>query len=649
MIDRWTLYLLVIPLMAVMLSYYLLLGQNVYFEINDQLDETLFTYVLNAKYLFSGVREYPELLGGVPTGGMMVSAWIFVPLYRIFDTFTAFMIQFAIICATAYLGMYAAVKELTKSSILAFLIGGIFMFLPFQPVYGLSVGGGPMILYAFLLLYRAGSGRSISRGKLIGAYFLILYFALGAHLVLLGYVALGFATVAAVIVLIVDICIEKERLIEVEEMAESAVGQPDIVTVDTRDAHKREGFIGLFGKHKHLYLGVLVLLSMYIIINRELFAELLNPTSEFVSHREEMVVTGSGFASAWDTFLHSGQHAVSLHQYLIIPIVVITIWGLIRYRKLRTEERKNLWILTTILGINVLVAFFVGICESELIVNWRNSVTGFFHYFAAYRVYWIYPTTWYLAAALATNQIRIFAYGKAYALTSRSESKGILQTDDHSHSTDKIELEGSTKPILWQVGAWIVILAVLLPTAWNVRQNSNWILNKSQYKNDCNVGLMSWREYFASDVMALIKDAIGKDQSTYKVASLGICPAVALEAGFYCIDGYSNNYPLEYKHAFREIIAAELEKCPSMKAYFDDWGSRCYLFTEESQNYYYLAKGADFRYDTLELNTSAMKDLGCEYLFAGAEITNAEAMNLNLVGRFSTDESYYEIWVYELQ
>ncbi len=574
-LDQAPLWLLVFPLMAVFFSYYLLLGENVYFEINDQLDETLFTYVLNAKYLFRGVSEYPELLGGVPTGGMMVSAWIFVPLYRVFSTFTAFMIQFAIVCITAYLGMYATVKELTQSSLLAAVIGGMFMFLPYQPVYGLSVVGGPMILYAFLLLYQAGNGNGISKRKLFGAYLLVLYFVLGAHLVLLGYVALGFAVLAGIVIAV-------------------------------RKTAK---------EHRQFYYGIGILLLAYVVINHDLFVELIIPNSGFVSHREEMIITGSGFASAWEMFLHSGQHAVSLHQYLIVPILAVMMIGAVCYRKMDTDAKRNYWMLCGIFLINVLVALFVGLCESELIINWRNSVSGFFHYFAAYRVYWIYPTTWYLAAALAMNQIRLWGIRKMPR----------------------------------EVICWILIGGLLLPTAWNVRQNSNWILNKSQYKNNCNVGLMSWKEYFASDVMAQIKEAIGKDQTTYKVASLGICPALALEAGFYCIDGYSNNYSLDYKHAFREIISAELEKTPSMKAYFDDWGSRCYLFTEESQNYYYLAKGADFRYDTLELNTSAMKDLGCEYLFAGAEITNAEDMDLELLGRFSTSESYYEVWVYELR
>ncbi|MBO5281674.1 MAG: hypothetical protein J6B43_00890, partial [Lachnospiraceae bacterium] len=60
--------------------------------------------------------------------------------------------------------------------------------------------------------------------------------------------------------------------------------------------------------------------------------------------------------------------------------------------------------------------------------------------------------------------------------------------------------------------------------------------------------------------------------------SLGITPAAALYNGFYCLDGYSNLYPLEYKHEFREIIARELEKSEGVRVYFDAWGNRCYLF-----------------------------------------------------------------------
>ena len=60
---------MVIPLLVIFFSYFFLLGKCSVFEIHDQLDETLFTYVLNGKYLFSGVKNYPEMLCGVPRGG----------------------------------------------------------------------------------------------------------------------------------------------------------------------------------------------------------------------------------------------------------------------------------------------------------------------------------------------------------------------------------------------------------------------------------------------------------------------------------------------------------------------------------------------------------------------------------------------------
>ncbi len=585
-LDSLPLVWLVIPLLFLFFSYYFLLGKNCVFEINDQLDETLFTYVLNAKYLFSGVKEYPELLGGVPVGGMTVSAWVFVPLYRIFPLFGAFLLQYMIVVATAYIGMYLCVRELTESSILGVLCGGMFMFLPYQPVYGLSVVGGPLIFYAFLCLYR--------KKRIIISYLLIFYFALGANLVLLGYVALGF-------VLLADIWL--------------------MIT-------KR--------RNRFFFVGSLELLCSYILINFSLFAELILGEGDYVSHREEMIITGNSdfWGCVKGLFLESAQHAPSLHKGLILPILAIIFLYAFRWKKWKKDRdgedaeiaekafkcREMYILLLVIFLVNILVALFYGFCQSGPVVDFRNSVSGFFHYFSPYRVYWIYPTTWYLAAGLAA---------------------GLLWKDHEILTGDTLTL--------------LLIGMVCLPTVWNIYQNSNWILNRSQYNNDCNIGLMSWSDYFAEDLMADIKTAIeedaGLEQSKYRVASLGICPAVALEAGFYCIDGYSNNYSLEYKHEFREVIEKELEKTPSMQAYFDNWGSRCYLFTEESQNYYYLAKDADFRYEKLELNTEKMKELGCKYLFSAAEIEkeNAEKLNLESFGVFDTEESYYRIWVYKIK
>lgn len=692
---------MVLPLLVIYFSYFFLLGKNCVFEINDQLDETLFTYVLNAKYLFSGVKSYPEMLGGVPKGGMSVSACLFIPLYRLFPVFEAFMIQYVVVVATAYMGMYLCVKELTGSGYIGFLCGGMFMFLPYQPVYGLSVVGGPLIFYAFLCLYR--------QKHVIINGLLILYFALGANLVLLGYVALGFVLLADIWILIK--WIRKDRHL------------PD----ETRCRTEREG------QNKWFLLGSLELLLVYIIVNFPLFSELLLGSGGYVSHREEMAITGNGdfWGCVKDVFLNSAQHAFSFHQKLILPILVVIVFYAFRWKKWRRQivsqqrnpeeniggreksgyvraeynesipadvnkeaagkERTDFgeedienarrcqtmyaW-LVLILLINVLTALFYGFCQSRIVVDFRNSVSGFFHYFSPQRVYWIYPTTWYVSAGLAAGLIwrdhDFLSRKRRIVEREKMSASSFRQTSGTGHNIRKTSGTGSNiwklsgtgnniwKPpgtgrkIAGDIFAWLLICAVLTPTAWQIRQNSIWILNKSQYKNNCSVGLMSWADYFAEDLMEEIETAIleetGQPQGEYRVASLGMCPAVALEAGFYCIDGYSNNYSLEYKHAFREIIEAELEKCPPMKGYFDSWGSRCYLFTEESQNYYYLAKDADFRYEKLRLDTEKMKKLGCKYLFSAAEIEegNADRMGLELFGVFDTEDSYYRVWVYEL-
>ena len=80
--------------------------------------------------------------------------------------------------------------------------------------------------------------------------------------------------------------------------------------------------------------------------------------------------------------------------------------------------------------------------------------------------------------------------------------------------------------------------------------------------------------------------------------------------GFYTVDGYSNNYPLEYKHRFREVIAPEIEKNEEVRVYFDTWGNRCYLFNSITGNYMRLQKGNTLVYEGLEFDMEALRELG---------------------------------------
>lgn len=162
--------------------------------------------------------------------------------------------------------------------------------------------------------------------------------------------------------------------------------------------------------------------------------------------------------------------------------------------------------------------------------------------------------------------------------------------------------------------------------------------------------LMDWEEYYASDVYEQVEEFIDKDKSMYKTISLGITPAAALYNGFYCLDGYSNMYSLEYKHRFREIMAKELDKLEELRVYFDTWGNRCYLFNAETGNYMLIDKNNGASYKNLEFDTGKMYEMGARYLFSAMPIDNAEEIGLKLMREtpFSTPESYFEVWLYEI-
>lgn len=142
----------------------------------------------------------------------------------------------------------------------------------------------------------------------------------------------------------------------------------------------------------------------------------------------------------------------------------------------------------------------------------------------------------------------------------------------------------------------IVALGAVLLTTGQVLMESNLKPNVQKLINR-DYAAMSFRDYYAigvlDQVQQYIRENYGEEPEEYRVVSLGIDPAAALYHGFYCLDGYSNNYDLNYKHRFRRIIAPELNKSEYLADNFDHWGNRCYLFSAECPGITPL-KRADF-------------------------------------------------------
>jgi len=157
----------------------------------------------------------------------------------------------------------------------------------------------------------------------------------------------------------------------------------------------------------------------------------------------------------------------------------------------------------------------------------------------------------------------------------------------------------------------------------------------------------SFREFYAEALFRDIRAYIGEPPSSYRVASIGLHPAVAQFNGFYTLDTYNNFYPLSYKHAFRDIIAKELEKNRKLREYFDTWGGRCYVFVDELGKKYDYKANSKKKIRNLELNTAAFRQLGGRYLFSAVPIRNAEANGLALRRTFAHRDSAWRVYLYE--
>lgn len=157
----------------------------------------------------------------------------------------------------------------------------------------------------------------------------------------------------------------------------------------------------------------------------------------------------------------------------------------------------------------------------------------------------------------------------------------------------------------------------------------------------------SVREFYAEEQFNAIKNHIGKPQNSYRVASIGLHPAIAQFNGFYTLDTYNNFYPLSYKYQFRKIIEGELKKNKRIRIYFDEWGGRCYFFTDELGKHYMFKKTSKRRIKNIDLNLEPFKQMGGEYIFSAVPIDNSAENNLKLEKVFTSKESAWKIYLYE--
>jgi hypothetical protein len=348
------------------------------------------------------------------------------------------------------------------------------------------------------------------------------------------------------------------------------------------------------------FLGsILAMLGMYLLVEYRLLHSLVfstEPTSrsEFFSSRLD---TWQSVRLALKNFILGHNHVMTLHTAVMLPMMLIVLYLILSRHRLRSDPHARAFLILFALsfGLSVWYAFWFHAGWQPL--KERISLLNTFNFA---RFHFLRPIILYLGFVIGCRLLWMKGgrTGRTLACTALAAQIVIL-----FGYHDEILYRYEKKP--------------------------------------------SFGEFYAVEQFRLIGEYIGKPKAEYRVASIGLHPAIAQYNGFYTLDSYNNFYSLKYKHEFRKIIRKELKKNRKLKTYFDTWGGRCYLFVAE------LGKKYDFRKDSrkkirnLELDMKAFKRMGGRYIFSALPIVDAERRGLTLLHVFEHADSAWKVHLYE--
>jgi hypothetical protein len=337
-----------------------------------------------------------------------------------------------------------------------------------------------------------------------------------------------------------------------------------------------------------VYMTAVYLITDYRLVYSFLFDSEPNSRDEYFHARLSFF---DSVRLTFKNFLFGHTHVMTVHTFIILPVIIaamLIVW------KHRRWEKEGIFVLLFLLN------FLLSAWYAFWFYKGWVPLTERFHFLDTFnfaRYHFLRPLIIYILFAVG---VRILWEEKLFQ---------------------------KSAPLL--IGAQIILLLF---------SNEEIVQSKKP----------SVSEFYAEEQFEAIKDHIGKPQSSYRIASIGLHPAIAQYNGFYTLDTYNNFYPLKYKYQFRKIIENELEKNQQIRTYFDEWGGRCYLFTDELGKHYMFKKNSKKRIKNLDINIEPFKQMGGEYIFSAVPIDNAIENDLKLDAIFTSDKSAWKIYLYQV-
>lgn len=365
----------------------------------------------------------------------------------------------------------------------------------------------------------------------------------------------------------------------------------------------------------------------YIISEWGLFYLMLLSGEETI--RSEMAMKKGPWLLSWnlikETFVFGQYHISSEHTVVVLPVCVFYFLYSLYQKKLKICKDYWFWIVVLL----ILNSFFFGLDRYENFQLLINKLLPVLKGFSFGRVLWLSPFLWYLAFMIAlcrfqskfkyTSDLKFYAC--IYALIA-------LLWNDSLYNTVKYNLD------------------------YQLHKNQDLSMKQGKTEQKANGESFSvytnreitYSEFYSEKLFDKIKNAIHYN-GEWSVA-YGFHPAVLEYNQIKTIDGMLPYYPLEYKKQFRKLIAPILSDDNALRGYFDEWGGRAYIL---SQNDVWERVNMNNNYPketVLNIVPEEFKQLEGKYIFSRFMVTNADELNLKFLGVFEDKDSPYKIYVY---
>lgn len=330
-----------------------MLGPNAYVRIHDTLEgEWIWLHILNetnTAWDFEKDTVIPQVMNGLVRSAFPTGLSVQMVMLTIFGTFWGYVVNKLLVLLIGFVGMYLLLKDYfiknQNFKYIVILCAALFMALPYFPVFGISITGQPLILWAFMNLRKhVKTTLSFAITLLYPFYSSIVWIAIP------GLLALG--------------------LILMYEFIK-------------------------YRRIPYLYiLGMIGMAAMYILVNYEMFESTMVDDA-FVSHRTAYDLYKYQQPSLQSSIIETLQFLGTLHYHIATFVAIPILLALILSLQVKNYRKRPQTMLIIILVICVFQGFY------NLIEFSLGDRFAFLSAFRLNRFSSILPLLWVLAFALS--------------------------------------------------------------------------------------------------------------------------------------------------------------------------------------------------------------------------------------------------------